>query len=115
MLIANVPCKVRKLAGYSNSGEPRHCAEKKDFCAVVYYRTNSDKTSVRADSTASRGAAEQLEASVRLLMLPDSDIDVDSLVSLEGRSEVLIVDGVDPRYDTDGEIHHFQVDLRIWH
>jgi hypothetical protein len=82
------------------------------YCGVVRLSASNQKTSVRADSSASRGTAIEVTYDSRLLFLPLTEIgrgDKLTIVTLELRVET-----VQPRFDIRGRLDHLQVDLIAW-
>ena len=78
---------------------------------VVRLEVMSDPTSVRADSTASRGSAMEETALSRVLLSRNVKV---------ARGDVLVIDGVElvvqsiwPRYAVSGALDHVQLDLLI--
>lgn len=80
-------------------------------CSVVFLKDTSASTTVRADSSASRGAAEEHQASAKILVPPQYAIARGDVVEIEG---VLIeIVTIQPRRDTFGKIDHQEVDGNI--
>lgn len=115
MFMRSQLCKIRPLTGRSmiaakaTFGEPFV-----EGCELISYRVGADKTSVRADSSASRGRAEHIEAKVRLMLEPFTQAKIgDRLELLSREGEILKIDEIFPRYGAFGEIDHYQVDLSV--
>lgn len=87
-------------------------APDKAKCNVVRLIVRSEKTSVRADSSASRGAGEELTSVSRLLFLPTVQLSIGDRVTVHGVQ--LKVETMHPRFDVRGRHHHNEVDLMIW-
>lgn len=110
MLYARTRCKIRKSTGdrdiYGQDiyGEPADA-----LCAVVKLDAGALKTSVRTDSSASRGNAEEIAPVARLLFPPVYDVAVGDLVKV--MEFVMEVKSVQPRVAVFGVIDHFEVDL----
>ena len=81
-------------------------------CAVVKLEQTSEKSSVRADTSASRGNANEITAAARLLFLPPVDIAMDDIVVIRGIK--LKVVNKQTRFDVFGRHDHNQVDLNAW-
>lgn len=113
MFFPNLDCKIFKITEYDLHGEEVRGETLSERCSIIHYRIRTDGTSVRADSTASRGQAEHSEASVRLLMENTSRVEIDDELQVANHKETLQVVEKFPRYDMDGELHHWQVDLKI--
>jgi len=112
LLRPNVECMVYPVKGVDEYGEDILGAGRREMCAVVKLTLGAEKTSVRADSSASRGAAHEFVADARLLFPSDSKIAVNDRVELGGYR--LKVVSIFPRFGLDGEIDHYQVDLAVW-
>ena len=70
------------------------------------------KTSIRADSSASKGQATEITALARILFLPNENIGPRDKVAVSGYE--LEVESVYPRHDVNGQLDHLQVDLKRW-
>lgn len=79
-------------------------------CAVVQMDLVVKKTSVRADSSASRGRAEEEIGLVRLLFPSTVSIQEYDVVEING--VVIEVIRIFPRRDVLGKVDHYQVDFR---
>lgn len=77
--------------------------------APVYVRDKLDDSSVRSDSSASRGRAEEKVADIRILMEPKSMPKNGDNISLDGGLAVEIV-RVQERMLFNGKINHWEVD-----
>ena len=69
-------CLVTKRGGTDLYGKEVAGATFKARCSIVKLALASVKTSVRADSSGSRGNAEETTAGARLLFLPRAGIDI---------------------------------------
>lgn len=74
--------------------------------------STSEATSVRTDSSASRGASREIVADARLLFPQGSEVKIDDRVDVLGHS--LKVVSVFPRQALGGRLDHYQVDLMVW-
>lgn len=108
-----VPCRVAAQDGtFDAYGKANYKKSRPLMCAVIKMIGKSSKTSVRTDSSASRGAAREETADAVLLFNSTSVININDLVHVYGRT--LRVIGVFPRYRVIGRIDHFQVECEIW-
>jgi hypothetical protein len=111
MFIPNMDCKVRRVIGTSVYGKPTFGNLEPAMCGIVRLEEMSEKTSVRADSSASRGSAMEDKILSRILV-PES-------VRLKQGDELivagftLVVQSVWPRFAIDGRQDHWQLDLLI--
>lgn len=114
------PCTIRRwTGGYDRQGRRVHEETGKTTkCAVVWVKDGVDETSVRADSSASRGRAEERVFDVRLLFLPREVVRTGDLVSVQvaANFEALQVEVglAQPRPDVEGVVHHIQVEGNRW-
>lgn len=107
-----VPCTVRPSVGVDMYGKELLGEAFPAKCAIVRLVDASERTSVRTDSSASRGRAREIQSDARLLFPPGSTVKIDDQVELLGST--LKITSVFPRYDVQGRFHHYQVDGMIW-
>lgn len=113
MYIQKNKCRVFAKKGndaYGQSSfEPK---ARNEGCSIVKILARDVKTSVRADSSASRGNAHELLYDAVILFGRRSPIKIGDVVEVNGfRLEVMTLM---PRYDIDGDLDHIQCDLQIW-
>ncbi|BBI61676.1 hypothetical protein HSBAA_29820 [Vreelandella sulfidaeris] len=72
----------------------------------------SEQTSVRADSSASRGRGQEVEANSIVLLPPTLPIAMGDLVEVMGYS--FEVESIQPRLNIMGRHDHNEVGLKIW-
>lgn len=81
-------------------------------CAVVFLKTMIVKTTVRSDSSATRGNAEELTAQAKVLFSPSTDVKMNDKFEKDGVA--LRVVGVQPRRAVTGKLDHIEVDMEAW-
>lgn len=107
MFKPNLDCVIRQKAGSDVYGMPTYGARKKERCAIVKKVLRSDKTSVRADSSASRGNARELEADVLILVNPNTTAQIDAIIDVVGdQFRVMSKHG---RYSIAGTLDHYEL------
>ena len=110
----NINCRFKhKLTNeFDINGQPLFGCWYKAKCGVVKLTSGAEETSVRADSSATRGKAEERVAEARLMFRPIVPIAIGDLVDIKGyRLEVI---DIQPRYDVQGDHHHNQVECMTW-
>lgn len=111
--LPNLKATLRRARDeYTATGSVTYADPEPIRLAVVTLGGNVSKTSVRADSSASRGAAEELRHEARLMM------PVKVKPRLYDRVEVggwdIEIKEVIPRWDIFGKLDHYQVDGDRW-
>ena len=112
MLLPYKPVKVLRREGYDQYGTPQYNQVTGERCAVVHLIDRSVKTSVRADSSASRGASDEYQATAKLLFPKTSQVEVEDRIEVNGVS--LSVLTREPRYTADGRLDHIEVTCLLW-
>lgn len=112
MFNPNVQVKVSRRSGRDLYGKAAYAAGVMVPACVVKLPTSDKKTSVRADSSASRGAAVEQEADTRFLLTPTAQIAQGDLIEFWGKSYQVQV--VHPRFDVFSRLDHIQVDCGAW-
>ncbi|WP_276122561.1 hypothetical protein [Pararhizobium qamdonense] len=92
----------RNLDGEEIYGDPASLP-----LSVVRLAAQSEKTSVRSDSSASRGQADQMAAEAKILT--KLELKVDDIVHVNGLT--LRVTGTHPRFTAFGVFDHHESDL----
>lgn len=112
MIKPNVACKIQSVDSFDLYGEEKLSPVVPARCSVVRLIVRSEKTSVRADSSASGGAADELTSTSRLLFLPRTKINIGDKVEIHNIE--LRVETIHPRFDVRGRHDHNEVDLTVW-
>jgi hypothetical protein len=112
MIRPNIACLIKQNDGYDINGHPQYKAEVRVKCRIVHYKIVDEKTSVRADSSASRGRADERVFDVTLLFPRDTVIDIESQVTLYRKT--FKVESIEPRFSTTAKLDHIEVMLNQW-
>ena len=108
----NTTCVIIKSEGYDFYGEPLRKQRITEPCALLNAKSAMKKSSVRADSSASRGNAQEVTADYWLILLPSTVAKIDDLIEIHG-IQVKIVDLI-PRYGLDGRHDHTEALCDMW-
>ncbi len=112
MYIPKQRCVIQKAVGTNVYGQQVPGATFKEQCAIVKIVASDEKTSVRSDSSASRGNAHELLYDAVVLVGPRSNARIHDILTVNGyKLEIMTVQ---PRLDIDGRLDHYQLDLKIW-
>lgn len=112
-LLYRNPCYLSSANGtYDKFGNERIGPERRAVCAIVKLSQRSEKSTVRADSSGSRGAATEIVVDAILLFKPFYTINLDDCIRI-GNTR-LRVTGLTPRYLITGGIDHYQVECTVW-
>ncbi len=111
-LNTNAKCFIRKVLSYSMHGESRLGQPVGERCAIAVRRDEVAKTTVRADSSASRGYADEFLATNKIL------IDGKTVAKLGDQLEVagafIKILTMHQRYDTAGRVDHYEISGELW-
>lgn len=108
----NNTCVIIKNGGYNVYGEPMRKERIKEKCALLNAGVLMKKSSVRADSSASRGNAHEKTADYWLILMPDTVAEPDDLVEING-IQVKIIQLV-PRFSLYGKHDHTEALCDMW-
>lgn len=109
MFRPNTKCQLeRRLEGRTVFGKTSYAAPVSIPCSVVKLEFRADKSSVRADSTASRGAAEQQEAEAVFLFPKTVAVSINDVVHY-GEFKIRVTK-LRPRTNAAGKLDHMQVE-----
>ena len=112
MFVPNSTCYVERSQGTDEYGMPIQGLKTPEKCTVVKLDMSSEKSSVRADSSASRGNAIELEAVSTILLTAKSKATIDDLIVLPECT--LRIVGIMPRRNLQGVLDHYQVSAQLW-
>lgn len=100
-----------KREGYDKFAQVRYSAPVVCPFAPVSMLSRADKTNVRADSSASRGSAEEVLSKIKVLIVPSIKPVFDDILEFNGVKHR--VTGVHPRYTVTGKLDHYDTDLEV--
>jgi len=107
-----------KIETYDGYGRPQHTmTRRKTKCAIVSLHKNAERTTVRADSSASRGRANEQVFDSRLLLKPNESVQLGDVIEVEikGAENLQIeVIRIFHRTDIEGRIHHIDIEGETW-
>lgn len=97
----------RDIHGIATFGAPKECP-----FAMINLNSKSEKTSVRADSSASRGSADELTSQKMKILIP--------VFVTVGIGDRFVFDGVKydiisrhPRRSVFGDLDHYECDIEV--
>lgn len=112
MITPNVDCIIITQGQTDVYGDRQWDAPKASRCVVVRLVDGVQSTTVRADSSASRGFAKEPRSEARLLFPASTAIANGDRIEVQGVS--LEVTQVHPRLDVLGTLNHLEVDGKRW-
>ena len=112
MFTPNLIGIIKKVTGRDIYGQPQHGAALSCPFAIVNLETKSQKTSVRADSSGSRGSADEIASDrLKILIAPHMRVAIQDRFEFEGASYIISM--MHPRRTVFGSIDHFECDLEV--
>lgn len=93
-------------------GQPTGSTRLTERCAVVKLDIHSVGTTVRSDSSASRGHGKELVADAVLLFTRTTVVQIDDKIEIAGGTFRVI--GKHPRFSVGGSLDHYEVSAAIW-
>lgn len=113
MFNPNRKCLLQLSSGKTDVyGQPTPSTYVEEGCTIVSMMINNTKSTVRADSSASRGSAMELESKSVLLLTAETQATVDDVIEIDGYK--LRIMGMFPRHDIRGKLDHYQVEATFW-
>lgn len=86
---------------------------KNEPCAVVRLQVKEIKSQVRADSTASRGAAHEFDSTNSLILVGrNTRANINDLIEIAGFT--LVIKSKQPRWNMRGVIDHYELTCQLW-
>ena len=112
MFRPNLDCRIQFVPGTDVYGQPKPTTYRKERCSVVKLVLSATKTPVRADSSASRGSAEEVQAESVILLQATTKVKIGDLIQVSGVT--LKVAGMFPQHDAGGRLDHYEVNASVW-
>jgi hypothetical protein len=113
MFRSNNTCIIRTSSGKTDVyGKPLPGNAYTEKCAVVKLEILSEKSAVRADTSATRGNARELQAHSLILLASTTRANIDDVIEIMGYS--LRILGKQPRYSASGALDHYEVTASVW-
>ena len=107
MFRGNIPCTITRKKGYTVSGEQTFFAPVASRCSVVTLETKAQHTTVRADSSATRGFAEESVTEAKLLFGATTKLEIDDKITVDGLN--VRVYRIFPRRTANGLLDHIEI------
>lgn len=103
---------IQRKIGFTIDGQAKLSDPVSCQFAVVNAKRQQEKTSVRADSSASRGMADEITTGLgRILVARNESIEMGDIFTFDGDS--YDVNSKHVRRSVFGEIDHFECDLKV--
>jgi hypothetical protein len=112
MFKPNQRCRIQLSGGNDVYGQPKPGVFVSEGCSIVKLMIVNQKSSVRADSSASRGNARELQADCVLLMTVATKAKVDDIIQIAGAK--FKISGRFPRHDVNGRLDHVEIHAMMW-
>lgn len=93
-------------------GQPVRSFRKAEGCVVVKLNVISAKSAIRADTSASRGNARELEVDMEILLAKSTTAEIDDLIEFAGTTYRIA--SKFPRFDLLGKLDHYQLTCTYW-
>lgn len=113
MFRPNQNCHIQKSSGKNDVyGMPTPGAKVAERLAVIELNIMSEKSSVRADTSASRGNAQEMEVVSKFLLTKKTVAEINDVLIYAGHS--FRVKSLFPRHDLQGMLDHFEATCTFW-
>lgn len=110
MVIFGIKCILTKGGGYDLYGERKAGSSTPERCAIVKLVIGQQHSTVRVDSGATRGGADELRADAVLLLPKTSKVAMDDLIAIPSHNVTLRVKSIRPRHSVAGRLDHYQIE-----
>lgn len=107
MFVPNIDCTINKLIGTDAYGQEQFGTSIRERCAIVKLKSVKDRTTVRADSSASRGHAWEWISESKILLRSTTAAEVGDKIIIFGMP-VRILSSF-PRHSVTGKLDHYEV------
>ena len=113
MFRPNQNCLIQKSSGKTDVyGMPVPGRKVFERLAIIELNLVAVKSSVRADSSASRGNAHEMEAVAKFLLAKNTVAEIDDILLYGGNGFRIV--SIFPRHDLQGRLDHHEVTCTYW-
>lgn len=109
MFLPNTYGMLSRKLGTNVFAEQTFGAAVKTPCAVVHLQAIDVKSPIRADSSASRGNADEMTEMAKILFPRNIVLHIGDKFTIQGLS--LEISKIEPRLDVLGNLDHYEVDM----
>jgi hypothetical protein len=109
--VFSVPCSILKVTGHDLYGAEITGCKKREFCAVLELSRSAVFSTVRVDSSATRGAANESRAVAKLLLSSRTSAEIGDLIVVH--SYRLKVASKSPQFSASGKLNHYMIECDI--
>lgn len=103
---------VQKAAGNDVYGQGKPGIKSRELGSIVSLPTVDVKSSVRTDSSASRGNAHEFQNNGVVLLTAKTKAVLHDILIIRGLTLKIVM--MHPRYDAAGRFDHFECQLQMW-
>lgn len=113
MFRSNNTCTIKTSSGKTDVyGKPLPGNAYREACAIVKLEIKSQKSAVRADTSATRGNARELIADSLILLSKDTRGEIDDVIVVAGYELRILTK--QPRFSTTGVLDHYEITASVW-
>jgi hypothetical protein len=113
MFRPNQTCTLNISSGKTDIyGQPLPLRRVRERCAVVKLEITNQQTTVRTDSSASRGNAMETVANAVLLFTKNTAANIDDVIEFAGAKLKIV--SKHPRYSVTGDLDHYEIGAVTW-
>ncbi len=113
MFNPNVKCVIHSANGNTDVfGMPIETVRINELCAIVTMNIKSVATKTKANLSASRGSAMELEADTKILLSPSTAAKIDDDIHILGNKFRIV--SMFARPNLLGQIDHYEVNCSYW-
>lgn len=112
MLNSNATCQVRKVTGTDVYGKPKFGAPVTERCAVVKLKAQIVHTTVRADSSQSRGHGDEFVSTNTVLLSGKTAAALGDQLIVRGH--LILITAMHDRLDVGGIVDHYEIGGEQW-
>lgn len=113
MFRPNQNCQIQKASGKNDVyGMPVPGAKLPERLAIIELNILNEKSSVRADTSASRGNAQEMEVISKFLLTKNTAAEINDILIYGGHS--FRVKSMFPRHNLQGVLDHYEVTCTFW-
>jgi len=113
LVAKKTPCRITRRIGYDAYGQEKWGERRVSQCVVISLVKRSQNTTVRADSSGTRGHADEIVSSGEILFDAKEKVLIGDRIEIPSAGMSVVVISTQPVFSVMGKVDHWRVEVEI--